>query len=171
MIVDSPLTFGLTVGADRRIPQEDDARVLVPPVISAVALMAQIHTSSTVALTPLEQSLLIDRSDVRTNQAGLVTNFITLSQGLWELELNMASTFNFTPVPPNATSNRLRITYKGVTTGLIVRHAAQGSHQDFNRLRLLLDETGLISTETAITNFVATDSLVVFYLVNAIKVI
>lgn len=145
MKIDTPLTFGLTVGQDRRIPQDGDAQVEVPPMVLPVALM--IHPTSFVVGGGIVQgSSIVDIFLTLTNGVAVQSNMFILAPGLWELELTLASVFNYNA--PLGQADGAEITMEYQNSGniqILERIAAIGSFTDYNRLRVLLTSNAVIA--------------------------
>lgn len=137
MVIDSPLTFGLTVGADRRIPQEGDSQVIVPALVLPIALMAQPHSALNSSAS-FQGSGIIDVTSTLTNGAGIATTFMTLAPGLWELEINMASVFNFVGSVGTMNGAKTQLLYQTILNDLATLTAQIGSQSIYVRWRLLL---------------------------------
>ena len=172
MIIDGPITFDLTLGQDRRVPQEGDAQTDVPPVINPVVLALRPTRLLTQPANPtLTDSTLFDFFISRVNQVALTSTLVTLAKGLWELEMSVASIFDFNPVPPltNASPVELSLTNSLVTTVIGSRFPAIGSFTDYNRLRILLLEPTAINLFVPLTG--VTDDLSVQVSLNCIRII
>lgn len=138
MIVDQGLTFDLTIGTTKRIPQDGDAQVVVPPMVMPIALMIQptrVASSAALQVSSHIAESLITRA---ASQATSPNTMTTLSPGLWELEMTLANWFDFQNVQGAFTRTTLELIYQGFTITLLSRFAAPGSFTDFQRLRLLL---------------------------------
>lgn len=159
MIVESPLTFGLTIGADRRIPNEDDSKVFIPATVQPVVLMLQPHSAWPNISTIANGSAVGELANNITNAAGVDSILFTLPRGLWKLQITLASGFNWAATPPALSGATVSLLYQGFSLQLITRTAAIGSFFDTLEmdfifqsdavLSLLLDTNGVAQTTTA----------------------
>jgi hypothetical protein len=94
---------------------------------------------------------------------------MNLPAGLWELELNLASWFDFTKAGGAVVSAGIYIIYLGVNTLLLARYAATGSFNDYNRLRLLLRQPAVIGTRLGVT--AAGQNITITAIINAIRIL
>jgi hypothetical protein len=140
VIVDSPLTLSLTVGQDRRIPDQLDARIEVPPVIIPIVLALQPTKVLENTSTPQQQSFFTESIFTRTNQPTTAQTIGTLAKGLWELEITLSSWFNYNNTP--GALNRVQIDYfmSNLIVPSINRFAGPGSYTDYQRVRILVEQ-------------------------------
>lgn len=172
MIIDGPITFDLTLGADRRIPQPEDARLVVPPIMTPVVLsLKPTRIQDAFAGQITDSSLLTDFFVSRLNQVGTTFSIANLVPGLWEIELTMASFFDYTPAPPLVIGSPLRVIIFTATETVIVlaRFPTAGSFTDFNRLRILTPVNVTVGCSVPTTG--ATDDLSVYVTLNAIRIL
>lgn len=172
MILNRPLLYDLTQGDEARIPTADDATLILPPVLQPVVLALR----STVLLTQppnptLSGSAMFDFFQARVNGVATTSSMVTLPKGLWELELSMATSFDYTPVPPltNLSPVEIQLSNSLSTIVIVSRFPAIGSHQDFNRLRLLLLEPTSLNLFVPLTG--VTDDLAVQLSCNCIRIL
>jgi len=152
VIIDGPITFDLTMGADRRIPQDGDAQTQVPPIVNPVVLALKPTKFSNGGQSVISSSTLIDLSLVRNNQAAVNQPIHTLVPGLWELECSLTTQFDYAGAV--GTLNGVAIMLRSVTgtqCRILQRLAAIGTFVDYNRLRLLLVENVILSLDVGIT--------------------
>jgi len=169
MIVDKALTFDLTIGVDKRIPVDGDAQVQVPALVMPVCLMIQPTRVSSAAgvetTSHLAESLLTRAASLPSTS----TTVTTLAAGLWELELSLASWFDFQNTVGLFLRNVIELSYQGFTITLVARLVAPGSFTDYQRLRLLLSSNAGIIHRVPATGVAQTlDSEM---MVNAIRIL
>lgn len=169
MIIDGPITFDLTVGADRRIPSFGDGQTLIPPSIQPVVLALRPHTTPAlgeVVSDSFVQSFLI----TRTNQAGVSTLINTLRPGLWELELTLSSWMNFSETAGLFARIDVEYIFPNATqVGLSRFCLINSSFVDFQRNRILLIRPMSINLRLPLTGVgQSIDALVT---INAIRII
>lgn len=145
MILDTPISYDITVGAERRTPTDQDTQTIVPPVLSPVALSARAHLlipQLTIAAQP--QSVLTHFFSARVNQAAQSNAVAIMPKGLYEIEMTLATSFDYTAAPPLATLSGVEIQVQqflptlGSVIALLTRFPTIGSFTDFNRVRLLI---------------------------------
>jgi hypothetical protein len=144
MLIDSPLTFGLTFGVDRRIPEADDARVLVPPVVNPIALMTQPHRVITTGETLSNGSGLNDFQSTVTNGGPTTTDCFTLPPGLYELEYSITAVFNFVGTVGTLNGVDVTLVYQGQSIQLVELAAQIGTQTYYGRVRLLLVQNAVL---------------------------
>jgi len=172
MIVDSPVNFGLTLGQDRRIPQDDDAQVIIPASILPVVLALQTHKSDDAIVPTAAQSVSVIAGTTLTqapSAAEAQSDIIILAPGLWELELTLSSWFNFTPAAPATRGASIVMLYQATTMFLLDRWTQSGSFTDFNRLRFLLSSQAIVSLIAGATGAAQNNSSRA--IVNAIRIL
>lgn len=172
MIIDSPIAYDLTLGADSRIPEEGDAQVHVPASVLPVVLFLRPTVLLNNPANPLlARSVLFHLFIARVNQAAVGTSLVQLVRGLWEIEISMASSFDYTPAPPigNAAGVEVRLINSIVSTTALTRFPQIGSFTDYTRYRVLFQETTTISLQVPLTGL--TDDLAVQVSVNAIRIL
>lgn len=141
MIIDGPITFDLTMGSDRRIPQSEDAQTQVPSVVIPVVLALKPTVIDNGGGNLIFTSTVSDVAlSVAPSSAASFSAIHILSPGLWELEMAMSSNFNFAMVAgtPGGCGIELQDAITGGRTAVIFRSAFSGSAVDGARLRLLL---------------------------------
>lgn len=141
MIVDSPMNIALAIGQERRRIENGDAQLSIPPVILPVLLGLQPHTVAVSSSVVQNQSVLAKQQTVRVNQAAITQTIITLGKGLWELEMTLATQFNYLGAVGTLNGSHLQLLYPGPTAiNLLERFAQIGTFTDYNRMRLLLTQ-------------------------------
>lgn len=139
MIVDSPVTSDLTLGQDKRIPEQADSQTVVPASVIPVVLALRPTNipSGGVGVTIVDSGMFsLDIS--RTNQAAVTQALVTLAPGLWELEMTLATQFDYAGAV--GTLNGADIEFSdsiGRTARVLSRFAQVGTFSDFNRVRIL----------------------------------
>lgn len=140
MIIDGPITFDLTVGADRRIPQDGDAQTEVPPIVTPVVLALAPTRSSNGGGALINSSTLIDSAlTIAPSSAASFSVMQLISPGLWEFEVTQSSNFNFAMAPgtPGGCGVEFLDPILGMRTAIIFRSAQIGGFVDYNRVRVL----------------------------------
>lgn len=138
MILNSPIIYDLTLGQPQREPTSEDTVMLVPPVIQPVVASTFPHQENLNVSTPFTSSFVIDAAQNRAPAQGQLTTLIaTLAPGLWELELILASWFDYNTAAGVGNFNSILITFFGNQRQLLPRIAAIGSFNDYNRVRIL----------------------------------
>jgi hypothetical protein len=153
LIIDGPITYDLTVGSDRRIPQDGDAQIQVPPSVLPVVLALRKTTFKNSFGNAVPVSSLLVQADVsRVNQAALTQTLTTLAVGLWELELTLATQFNYLSAVGTLNGAHIQLVDAvGTTIRLLSRFANVGTFTDFNRVRLLFDQQATLNLEANLT--------------------
>jgi hypothetical protein len=168
MIIDGPNTVDLAVGTDRRLPQEGDAQLLVPPLLMPVLQNLKPHRITFAGTVRHSDSVL--RSFFSHNGGGgnVTSTILTLSKGLYELEFSLASVF--TADAPSGTDHSASIeaVYLGLPIPVLFRFARVGNYVDYNRMRFLAVDDFTIQNriQAAAGNDVTMRSVV-----NAIRVL
>lgn len=169
MIVTTPNTFNLTIGAPGRIPEESDAQVIVPGTIMPVAYSLRPHIGGFQSAVELNESSMIETSNSRTNQAATTIAFALLGKGLWELECTLATVYNYVGTVAAFNGVALQITYGGQIRNTIKRLSAIGSFVDRNNLKLLLLGQATLSLDLPLTG--AGQSLDTVLMINCVRVL
>jgi hypothetical protein len=153
VILNQAMVYDLTQGAPRRLPESDDTDMHVPNTIMPVVLALQTHKFfATGSVAVLQGSAFVSQDVSRLNQAAVSVALLTLGIGLWELELNLTTQFDY--VGAVGTLNGAKISSsdaQGTTVNLISRLAAIGTFTDFNRMRFLLNQTCTLNLDVSIT--------------------
>lgn len=100
MIVDSPNIHAIAVGAGRVIPQEGDAQVYIPPVITPVLDIIQAHQVFGASNGNSGGSNATSLTVTRNNQAGSTLQLQLVGKGLYRVQVNLSTWFDFTPATP-----------------------------------------------------------------------
>lgn len=117
MIVDSPLITNLALGVDRRIPQDGDAQLVLPPTLNAVTEFLQ-PTLIDVSVAVLQFGSFVETNTfVRTNAAALISTLALLSKGLWRITYNCYWWWNYTGAVAGADFSAVRL--KNTATGIL----------------------------------------------------
>lgn len=172
MIVDGPYTFDLTVGADRRIPDTNDAQTVIPPSVSPVVLGLKPTRffNGFAGVTPLTLSTLIQGDLSRLNQAAISQLVCVLAPGLWELELTLATQFDYAGTVATFNGADISIVDSGGrVVKLLTRLAAVGTFSDFDRRRILILDQCNVNLDVSITG--AAQHLDARVCVNAIRIL
>jgi hypothetical protein len=170
VIVDAGITTDLTVGQDRRIPQDGDTQTLVPPVVAPVVLALKPMSPNPVLGTGnIESAYRSTSVSVAPSSAANDVDIMTLAPGLYELELNMASWFDFVKTAAADSFVGIYLIYLNVNMVLLYRYAAIGSFNDYNRLRLLLKSQATIGRRNGATG--VGQNLTFTTLINAIRIL
>lgn len=95
MIVDQDLTTEIGIGTERRMPQEGDSQLLIPPLGS---LTIPLQAPSLFGSDPLavhRKSAVSGGSTSRTNQAAATTIFMTLAPGMYRMTAFLTARANY----------------------------------------------------------------------------
>jgi hypothetical protein len=106
----------------------------------------------------------------RTNQGTTAVEISQLGLGLWELEVTLASWFNYSNVA--AAFNRITLELFFPVGGgqiLLTRFASPGSFTDYNRVRILIEQTAQVLIRVPATG--VGESLDCSPSINAIKIL
>lgn len=169
MIVDSPIVSDMAIGVDRRIMQEGDSQLLLPASIQSVALAIRPTTTGVLTNVVMQQSVFAEAALLLNNSAPATGNLFTLGAGLWELEMTLASKFDFSSAVGTLVSSDIAIVYRGAGRRLLSRLAEIGSYTDYNRMRLLLDTQAVIQVRGGITALA--EHMDLLAIVNAIRIL
>lgn len=151
MIIDSTAIVDLAVGVDRRIIEVGDVQIALR---SEVGLQVPlIKTTRSVRDTAIVQneSAFLHLSQLRVNQAALTTAIMTLSKGLWEIQVALTSKFNWLVAPGTLGGVRIEMVYSGDTNTLIYHLATIGTFTNYVVFNYLLNETAVLQFVTDIT--------------------
>lgn len=170
MIVDAPITTDLTVGQDRRIPQDGDTQTIIPATVLPCVLSLKPMSPNPLASTPnLESAYRSTSVAIAPSSAAADVDIMTLAPGLYELELNMASWFDFTKTGAADSFCGIYLIYLNVNMLLLYRYATTGSFNDYNRLRLLLKAQGTIGRRNGAT--AVAQNITFTTMINAIRIL
>lgn len=151
MIIDSAVTYDLTIGQSGRRPTPDDAQVVVPPIISPVALTLMPHLDNVADTVELNASAFYHTQVSRTNQAAIQQIIATLAPGLYELELSLSTFSSFSTAVGAFVGTAILLTFGTFQKAVLKRLAAGGSFTDYNRLRVLLRQDATLALEIGVT--------------------
>lgn len=168
MIIDSPVIANLALGADRVIPTEGDAQLIVLSTLSPVIEPIQIHNVATLSTDLANTSRLIEYSANRINQAALTDPFLFLPRGLYSIEMNCSARSNFVP---GALTDFLgfQLVYQTFTVSLASLMLNIGTGQLNIRSTLLLASQATLQFLIPATNAVATNTIQVRAGINVIR--
>jgi len=140
VIVDGPITYDLTVGADRRITESGDAQTVVPPTVLPAALVLKPTQFILQPANPtVRDSTQIEFQISRNNQGNATSNVITLAPGIWELELSLSTQFDFVGGVGLMNGTSIKLTDAAATTIRIMERVANvGTFLDYVRYRILV---------------------------------
>lgn len=153
MIIDGPLTFDLTQGVERRIPQDGDAQTFVPAMVQPVALMIQPTVFINGGNPQIKTSHYMDQAvAVPPSTAAADSNLLILTPGLWELELALFTQFNYlSAVGTLNGASIIMIDSIGRRISVLLRIASIGTFTDYNRCRILVKSNVQIVLAMAVT--------------------
>ena len=151
MIVDFPMNFGLVVGQDRVIPEDNDARLYVPPSIVPVVLALQ-RTSIDITGNTNSESVVDSQVVTRAPSSGaLDTTIVLLTKGLWEIEAELSYNSDFASVPATPSVVQLGLVYQGITTNLSNLFLHIGDATTYSRWRFLFTSAASLILRTPAT--------------------
>jgi hypothetical protein len=146
VIVDNPLILNITAGAGRSIPETGDNQVVIPATMSPVVSPCQPHLlySASAGLQGANLSFFNTIVVQRNNQAQVNTQILILPKGLYEIDVYLASKFNFTPAAAGTVGAEV-VMFIGpaganASTIVISRWAFTGSFTDTMRFRLMAND-------------------------------
>jgi hypothetical protein len=171
MIVDTPFTFDMTVGQERRIPQDGDNQLLIPPTLNGVFLgLRPTSIGGAQGAVPIRESFLVQQDLFRNNQAAVSQLLLTLPAGLFELEMTLSTQFDYAGAVGTANGATIQLTDAlGNIVRMLSRFAAIGTFVDYNRVRLLLRAASSLNLDVSITT--VAQHLDVRAAVNAIRIL
>ena len=172
MLLDQGVVYDLTLGSERRIPQDGDAQLTVPPTIIPVALALRPTVIKSQPPNPTENgSLLFQFFIARLNQGAVTNTIATLPKGLWEFECVQSCAFDYAAAFPltNASGCEIQLAGSLATVALLSRFPTIGAFVDYNRLRVLLSEQATIQSSVPITG--AAQNLAQKISVNCIRIL
>ena len=147
MIIDSPYIVELARGVERRIMQEGDVQLLVPPVLTPILKFQLPHTFAIGTGILANQSVTASFANTKTNGAATNQEILRLPQGLYTIQVHASLRANYTTIG-NATADWLvRIITPGLTNAfnLINLWAIVGANiSEFASYDFMLDETRII---------------------------
>lgn len=140
MIVDNPVTFELTLAQDKRIPQTNDARLEVPPLIMPAVLSLLPHHVMTSAAIAEDESFFATRTvQIAPSSAAAANPICILGPGLWELEINFAVNGDFASVAATPSLTAIQMNFQGgATTHFLSQYITNGVLVQFGRWRILI---------------------------------
>jgi len=140
VIIDGPNVLDLGIGAGRRIIQDGDSQLLIPPTLLPVLLNIKRTVIPASNAIVNDQSCLGEATVTANNSATFTTNIIVLAAGLWELEMSLCTSFDYLTAAGAIGGADITLTYHAGSRRLLSRRASVGTFVDYNRMRLLLDE-------------------------------
>lgn len=169
MIVDSPNSFNVTIGAETRVPEEGDAQVVIPATILPVVLSLKPLQTTISTTDTLTQSNIYVASALSANAVSFQSLFGTLGAGLWELEMSLITLFNFVPAPGSFIGAAILLNQNSVDKQMVRRFGSIGSFVDNQRMRILLRNKATLLIELGSTGVGQNiDSIAI---VNAVRII
>lgn len=171
MILDSQLVTEMTTGALRRSVGAEDSVLQIPPGVLITAPATRRAQPSPSTTIPLTESFINYNEHTRTNQAGQSQTLGILAPGAWELELMLASWFNFVNVAGAFAYTNLNLLFPVPVIGitLLAHYAAIGVQTTTIRLRFVLQDNVTLRLSSPTTG--VGQSLDVTGFVNAIRLI
>jgi hypothetical protein len=154
VIVDYPYIVDLARGVDRRIIQDGDVQVIVPAVITpvAIALAPTVIGLGTGVLA--NASATASSSFTRTNSAPLNQEILRLPAGLYTIELMLSARFNFTTIGAAGMDAFMRMINIPLvnTFNLVGLYAATGFNGSVTKdYKFLLQETYIFQANIGVT--------------------
>ena len=152
MISDTPVVPEMLQGVERRIIQDGDVQLVVPPTLSLTAEVTSTLLNTQFAGPVLRQSGMLFLNTSRTNQAGVNTPIFTLAKGLWRLEFDIAVSFNWATAVAAFTGAAVVGTYQsGQVLVFWSRLASIGSFTDHRTYKVLLNANMIIGQSIDVT--------------------
>ena len=170
MILDYNGVIDLAVGLDRRIIQDGDAQLVVPAQIVPILLNIR-PTVISVDSNVIQQGSAF--ADVGGNQAASTLSrsldMLNLPKGLYELELTLATKFDFAQVVNLNNPVAIRIAYQSGFARMLCRYPAIGVFNDSAKYRMLFSSPAtiqLLFPDTAVAQNIDARAFI-----NAIRVL
>lgn len=154
MILNRNLVYDMTVGDALRSAEVGDNNVTVPPLV--MPIVAALRQTSVIPFalrfTLLEGSGFTESTLLQTNGPGLIQTMMTLGPGVWELEFNMSTVFNYTKVAADLNGASVTLTYQGNVLSLIKRFAILNlSSVDSAKFRFLFTSVAVLNQVIPVT--------------------
>lgn len=170
MIVNQQTAYDLTLGADRREPQREDAQIIIPSTIMPVVNSLRPHSINNATTLFSDTFLAAALSSRAASQAALTTLAFTISAGLWEITFVMASWFDYVGAAASFNVNQIQINIvPGQPQVVLHRRSAIGSFTDSVVQRFLLRKSATIEMVSPVTTVAQNNELQVG--INAIRVL
>lgn len=167
MIADTPFLADLARAADRVIPQEGDAQVIIPSMVYPSVPAMSGHSVSNASTDRANTSKIFENTLNLTNAAGGNQNLIVLPKGLYTLIADVSVRFNFTSAIANGIV--IGLSYQGFQINLLTFLTQVGSFRGTYNGQLLLFSDATLVMEYAATNAVASDSIQSLFSGNVIR--
>jgi len=156
MIIDSPLIAGLAQGADRVIPQQGDAQVVIPAEITPTVSPLLPHSISNLSTDIATISKIFEIAEVRINQAASTEAIQTLPKGLYFIQWNISCHFDYTITALAQRGMAIELVYQTFTITLDTQLARVGTFKLQGSVRLLLTSTGVLQFTTGVVGVAET---------------
>lgn len=170
MIVQSSVSYDLTLGQTSRVPTQDDTVVQVPPSIQPVVLSLVPHGVRQFPAVNFNSFFIDGQQGRAPSQALLTSDIATISPGVWELELTLMSWFDYNGAAQTFNHTGVVINYPiGTPITVLARRSSVGSFTDFNRMRVLLTSNAIIQIQNPGTLAAQNNELIAT--INAIRII
>lgn len=171
MIIDSPILTAIAVGAGRVIPEVGDAQVQVPSTVIPILQVMQPTNYFLSSNGNDAGSNITTLTLARNNQAAIASQLQLLPKGLYDIEVMLSSSFNFTPagVPSLGASIRFGLGASANRGTLLAHYAAIGVQSSSMRYRMLLLETIVFDLLVMITG--AAENIGATATVNAVRIL
>lgn len=151
MIIDSPTIVDLALGTDRRVLEPGDTQLRLPgavqPVIQLMKPLRTVRDTTTVQT----ESAFVHVSQLRVNQAALSSNIMVLAKGLWRLQVQLVSKFNWAVAAGTLGGVKVEMVYNGDTNSLLMHVATVGTFNSKAEYDYLLIENATLQITTDIT--------------------
>lgn len=169
MILDTPIITELAGGAGRIIPQDGDAQIYVPPALQPVTEILRPHSVLLSLTVPQVLSFISETAVSRTNQAQATFTMGLLGPGLWDLEITLATWFNFASVAAGFNHVTVQFVIGALTTRMLAQFAVIGAQTNRTKQRLLLRDNCTVQLNTTITG--VGQSLDTLASLNAVRIL
>ena len=147
MIIDTPYIIELARGVDRRIMQDGDVQLIVPPVLQVGVELCLPHQLGLGTGVLAETSATANFNQSKTNGGATNQEILRLSPGLYTIALDLSLRANYTTLP-NATPDyfvRLILPSLVNAVNLVAAFATVGSNVNFFRTyKFMLKEEHIV---------------------------
>lgn len=173
MIIDSPINFGLGSGQDRIIPQEDDARIVIPNTILPTIKALQPQQIGIVGDAAVRRvfSTIAQITQLRgPSSTSLIVGLMTLGKGYWSIRMEMAWQADFAGTAAAPVFIAVNFSSQGQSLSLLnVPLAVIGGGVETSTYEMLLTGDSVIAIQTPATG--VAQNLMARLTVNASKLL
>jgi|ERR1700693_4522180 len=147
MIIDSPYIIELARGVERRVIQDGDVQLVVPPILGVGVDLVLPHIFAIATGTVANTSATATFGNTKTNGGATNQEILRLPPGLWTLQCNLSARANYTTIGTATPDILVRLITPALTNAfnLLSLFVTVGSHFALGqKFDVMLTETQIV---------------------------